>query len=118
MTPEAEGSQKAALGADAARRSLAALRSAAPDTNGKPDEDCSEREQAHNGGEGRHALAPGRREGHTVRAAGARPAPPFDCLYDLIDSGEDGYYGRTHEEPELHGKDSRLSVGPVFRNDP
>jgi len=56
MTRKAEGSQKAALGADAARRSLAALLLAAPDMNGKPDEDCSEREQAHDGGEGRDAL--------------------------------------------------------------
>jgi len=52
MTPEAqvERDQKAALEADAAQRSLAAPRSAAQVTNGKPNEDGSERERAHDGG--------------------------------------------------------------------
>jgi hypothetical protein len=71
--------------------------------SGKPDNDGCDREQGYAYGQVQHgAGAEERRQDRTSRAAVRRAAPPVDCRSDLAPSEEDGYYGRSHEEPELH----------------
>src|SRR4051794_7775233 len=110
-------------------------------SNGKPDQDGSEREQTHGYGQGGYG-GQGRRGGrlaresrrHPSRAVG-RPAPPFDCEHYEVDSSEDGYHGRSYEEPKpprdsgengyyerdqegqgLHVTDFRQSASSVISN--